>query len=76
MAAQECLHMSRILGGHDMNLAKHSEGPKRHIIRVSNGKGDDIEHTLSGLFLTPFSGHRYNFSLKNMDFVLESCEDS
>jgi hypothetical protein len=68
--------MSWALGGHDMNLAKDSEGPKRHIIRVSNGKGHDIEDTSRGLFLTPFSSHRYNFPLKNMDFVLESCEDS
>jgi hypothetical protein len=51
-----------------MGLTEHSKRPKRHVIRVSNGKGDDIEPASRELFLTPFSSHRYNFPFQKAGF--------
>jgi hypothetical protein len=68
MMAQECLSVLRVLGGHDINLSKQTKGPKSHILRVPDGKANDIERARWGLFLTLFSSHRYNFPFQKYGF--------
>ena len=42
--AQELARMPGIFRGDEVRLFQHPKGPKRDVLQVANGRGDDVEH--------------------------------
>ena len=52
---QELLRHAGILGGNKIRRAKCSRHPRRHIVQVANGRGNNIQNSGHGVLLLSFT---------------------